>query len=96
MYRYYYKDKAINGKDCDEFIDTYKDVEFSLGLAGKDIKNSNEQHRKAKIYWLDFNNITEKGLDEKNRLCTLAGLNIKYASEKNWKKRTDQNNPICP
>ena len=29
----------------------------------------------------DFN-LTEKGLDEKNRLCTLAGLNIKYASEK--------------
>ena len=27
--------------------------------------------------------ITEKGLDEKNRLCTLAGLNIKYSSEKN-------------
>ena len=25
--------------------------------------------------------ITSKGLDEKNRLCTLAGLNIKYASE---------------
>ena len=26
--------------------------------------------------------ITQKGLDEKNRLCTLAGLNIKYQSEK--------------
>lgn len=26
--------------------------------------------------------ITEKGLDEKNRLCTLAGLNIKYSTEK--------------
>ena len=26
--------------------------------------------------------ITSKGLDEKNRLCTLAGLNIKYASER--------------
>lgn len=26
--------------------------------------------------------LTEKGLDEKNRLCTLAGLNIKYSSEK--------------
>ena len=26
--------------------------------------------------------LTKKGLDEKNRLCTLAGLNIKYASEK--------------
>ena len=25
--------------------------------------------------------VTEKGLDEKNRLCTLAGLNIKYKSE---------------
>ena len=27
--------------------------------------------------------ITPKGLDEKNRLCTLAGLNIKYVSETN-------------
>ena len=26
--------------------------------------------------------VTKKGLDEKNRLCTLAGLNIKYSSEK--------------
>ena len=25
--------------------------------------------------------LTEKGLDEKNRLCTLAGLNIRYRSE---------------
>ena len=25
--------------------------------------------------------VFEKGLDEKNRLCTLAGLNIKYKSE---------------
>jgi len=30
--------------------------------------------------------ITPKGLDEKNRLCTLAGLNIKYQSEKNEEK----------
>ncbi len=26
--------------------------------------------------------LTSKGLDEKNRLCTLAGLNIMYKSEK--------------
>ena len=26
--------------------------------------------------------LSEKGLDEKNRLCTLAGLNILYKSEK--------------
>ena len=26
--------------------------------------------------------ITDKGLDEKNRLCTLAGLNIRYSTEK--------------
>ena len=29
--------------------------------------------------------LTEKGLDEKNRLCTLAGLNIKYQSEEKEK-----------
>jgi hypothetical protein len=26
--------------------------------------------------------LTDKGKDEKNRLCTLAGLNIMYSSEK--------------
>ena len=26
--------------------------------------------------------LTDKGIDEKNRLCTLAGLNIKYSSER--------------
>ena len=26
--------------------------------------------------------LTDKGLEEKNRLCTLAGLNIKYSSER--------------
>jgi hypothetical protein len=26
--------------------------------------------------------LTDKGVSEKNRLCTLAGLNIKYSSEK--------------
>ena len=26
--------------------------------------------------------LTEKGMDEKNRLCTLAGLNITYTNEK--------------
>ena len=29
----------------------------------------------------DIFEVTPKGLDEKNRLCTLAGLNIKYSSE---------------
>ena len=32
--------------------------------------------------------LTDKGLDEKNRLCTLAGLNIRYQSEKNNAKET--------
>ncbi len=26
--------------------------------------------------------LTDKGIDEKNRLCTLAGLNISYSSDK--------------
>lgn len=29
----------------------------------------------------EYYRLTAKGLDEKNRLCTLAGLNIKYQSE---------------
>lgn len=32
--------------------------------------------------------LTDLGLDEKNRLCTLAGLNIKYLSER--KKEDEQ------
>ncbi len=32
--------------------------------------------------------LTEKGLDEKNRLCTLAGLNIKYQSEEDKSSQT--------
>jgi len=29
----------------------------------------------------DSFHLTDKGVSEKNRLCTLAGLNIKYTSE---------------
>ena len=29
--------------------------------------------------------LTDKGIDEKSRLCTLSGLNIKYSSEKKEK-----------
>ena len=32
--------------------------------------------------------LTEKGIDEKNRLATLAGLNIKYQSERNRNAKT--------
>ena len=32
--------------------------------------------------------LTDLGIDEKNRLCTLAGLNIKYLSER--KKEDEQ------
>jgi len=35
----------------------------------------------AKIVGQDYS-LTERGLDEKNRLCTLSGLNIMYSSEK--------------
>ena len=30
----------------------------------------------------NFFQLTDKGIDEKNRLCTLSGLNIKYSNEK--------------
>ena len=32
--------------------------------------------------------LTDKGIDEKNRLCTLAGLNIRYLSERNEQRRS--------
>ena len=35
----------------------------------------------AEVIGKDYK-LTEKGLDEKNRLCTLSGLNIMYSSEK--------------
>ena len=34
--------------------------------------------------------LTDKGTDEKNRLCTLAGLNIKYQSEAKSKSDSDK------
>ena len=33
--------------------------------------------------------LTAKGLDEKNRLCTLCGLNIKYSSERKKEDKLD-------
>lgn len=40
------------------------------------------ENLKTEGYLNDKCELTDKGLDEKNRLCTLAGLNINYSSEK--------------
>ena len=61
MHRYYYKDGAISEKDCDEFIDKYKDAEFSKGLVGGD-PNENLDYRKAKVHWLENNNLLVRTL----------------------------------
>ena len=43
------------------------------------------------IYTIDEKLVlTDKGLDEKNRLCTLAGLNIKYAFERKKEKNKSE------
>lgn len=61
MFRYYYQDNAISEKDCDEFIDKYKDVEFDEGLVVGE--NQEEQkYRKAKVYWLEINNLLVRAL----------------------------------
>ena len=50
----------------------------------------NEVIKEGFVDWIDEKPvINSKGLDEKNRLCTLAGLNIKYSSEKKC-KNTDK------
>ena len=38
----------------------------------------------------DIIKLSAKGMDEKNRLCTLAGLNIKYQTEEKSKSKTDK------
>ena len=53
MHRYYYRDEAVSGKDCDEFIEKYKDAEFSKGLVGA----TDLEYRKAKVHWLENNNL---------------------------------------
>tara|TARA_Y100001951_G_scaffold13613_1_gene8893 strand:+ start:204 stop:743 length:540 start_codon:yes stop_codon:yes gene_type:complete len=61
LFRYYYQDKAVSEKDCDEFIDKYKDVEFSEGLVvGK--TQEEQKYRKAKVYWLESNNLLVRAL----------------------------------
>ena len=55
-------------------------VMFSEELTEEDIEEGIDQGLVEKVH--DNFLITEAGLSEKNRLCTLAGLNIRYQSEK--------------
>ena len=60
MHRYYYRDKAISEKDCDEFIDKYKDAEFNEGLVEDGGKKL--EYRKAKVHWLGNNDLLVRAL----------------------------------
>ena len=64
MHRYYYRDKAISKKDCDEFIDKYKDAEFNEGLIDPNDPKNNEKlaYRKAKVHWLGNNDLLVRTL----------------------------------
>tara|TARA_B100000212_G_C27368387_1_gene531398 strand:- start:1698 stop:1940 length:243 start_codon:yes stop_codon:yes gene_type:complete len=55
-------------------------VMFAEELTDDDVKEVVEQNLVEKVHGNYM--ITEKGLSEKNRLCTLAGLVIRYQSEK--------------
>ena len=61
MHRYYYRNEAVSGKDCDEFIDKYKDVDFNQGLVGGESQEE-LKYRKAKVHWLDFDNVLVRAL----------------------------------
>jgi len=57
--RYYYINEAISKKDCDEFIDKYKDAEFIEGKADQD----QGKHRNNKILWItEANNLLVRTL----------------------------------
>ena len=61
MHRYYYRNEAVSSKDCDEFIDKYKDFEFGKGLVGGE-GNEKLEYRKAKVHWLETNNLMARTL----------------------------------
>ena len=58
MHRYYYRDEAVSSKDCDEFIEKYKDADFNKGLVGA----TDLEYRKAKVHWLENNNLLVRTL----------------------------------
>ena len=58
MHRYYYRDEAVSSKDCDEFIEKYKDADFNKGLVGA----TDLEYRKAKVHWLEINNLLVRTL----------------------------------
>ena len=55
-YKYYCIDEAVSEKDCDEFVDKYKECEFDTGLVGEKIEK-NENLRKSKLIWIETNNL---------------------------------------
>ena len=56
-------------------------VMFQDGKLPEPILRELEQDRFVELKGVTYQ-LTEKGRDEKTRLCTLAGLNILYSSEK--------------
>ena len=61
MHRYYYQNEAVSSKDCDEFIDKYKDADFNKGLVGREGQEE-LKYRKAKVRWLATNNLLARTL----------------------------------
>ena len=65
-HRYYYVSQAISEKDCDYFVDQYKDVEFNQGTILKDENNKNKDdsnHRNSKVHWItEPNNLVVRAL----------------------------------
>jgi|TARA_Y100000310_G_scaffold188929_1_gene188892 PKHD-type hydroxylase len=64
MHRYYYRNKAISEKDCDEFIDKHKDAEFTKGLLNPNDPKNNEKvaYRNSKVHWLENNDLLVRTL----------------------------------
>jgi PKHD-type hydroxylase len=60
--RYYYINEAISKKDCDEFIDKYKEAEFTQGKIYKS-EIPELKHRNNKIHWItEANNLLVRAL----------------------------------
>ena len=64
LHRYYYLNQAISGKDCDDFISSYKEAEFQKGKL-QDCRRETvtaELYRQSNIFWIEKNNVVVRAL----------------------------------
>jgi len=62
VHKYYYINKAVSEKDCDNFLEEHKNAEFkNATVAGGDEVNE-KQYRQAKVRWINGNELIVRAI----------------------------------